>query len=366
MPKRKMTNPEPGRQIKRAKTSMTRSQTFTWKPVDWKLKRAIANNVSVLVSRTDSKQLIVKKVLGINRRSNGDPQPIEIRALSALPDCNRIVRHIFYSPSDPDFEHGTALFEYYPLGDLAEWKARDFDRKNHKPVPESFIWRFFVQMSQALAFIHNHIGPDHDQRACLLNRDVKPKNILVVDNGKTYPSFKLHDFDCAVEYRKSRANRASRCGTFQWQPPENPIINTIAAEIWALGACVHFLAVGHAPIQDQREYTVARFNEKNAHPRSADEYSSPTRYYGARVPRQAIPINISKEEQRKQGVGPANPLYSNELNEWMMQCLSWDPKKRPTTDQLICSMRLVAENMLRRMGGKPALADLDAKFGADA
>lgn len=334
--------------------------------MDWKLKRTITDRVSIMVNRTDRKQLIVTKVLGINHLSSDDLRPSEIQALSLLPDCNRIVKHIFYSSSDPDIEHGTALFEHYPLGDLAQWKAREFDSKNHKPVLESFIWRFFVQMSQALAFIHNHIGPDREQRNCILNRDIKPKNILVVDNGNTYPSFKLHDFDCALVYRKSRAHRPSLCGTFQWQPPENPIINTTAAEVWALGACVHFLAVGKAPIQDMNHYAVARFNEKKAHPHSADEYTSPDCYYGARIPRRVTPINLSEEQQQQQGVGPLNYQYSDELNQWMMQCLNWNPDRRPATDQLVYGIRPVSEAILRRMGGAAALANLEVKFGADA
>ena len=253
------------------------------------------------------------------------------------------------------------------MGDLAQWKEREFDNKNNKAVPESFIWRFFLQISQALAFIQNQIGPNRDERDPLLHRDIKPKNILVVDNGTTYPSFKLHDFDCALLYRKSTARRPDIIGTFQWQPPENPIINTTAAEIWALGACIHFLATGRAPIQNVGQYAITRFlRNGNRHPDSVDDYSSPDRYYGARVPRRATPINLSRTEQRQRGIGPDNHQYSDELNHWMMGCLSRTPSSRPKAERLVYGMGLVAKGMLKRMGGKSALVDLDIKCGAEA
>ncbi|KAF1843959.1 serine/threonine protein kinase-like protein [Cucurbitaria berberidis CBS 394.84] len=365
MVKRKAPATGTRHQSKRPKPSTT-PQSFVWRPKDWDLKRGITHEVSLLVSRIDRKQLVVKKIMKIKSNSDNDPRPIEIRALSLLPDCNRVVNTLFYSPSDPDPGRGTAFFAHYPLGDLAQWKERDFDSKNHKPIPESFIWRFFLQISQAQAFVQNLIGPNRDQRGCILHRDIKPKNILVVDNGTTYPSFKLHDFGCALMYRESKAQQEARCGTFHYQPPEIPIINTTAAETWALGACVHFLATGNAPIQNFGQYAVTRFNENHKHPDSARGYSSPDHYYSARVPRQVTPINLSREQQRLRGIGPDNHQYSDELNAWMTRCLSHSPNTRPTADRLVNSMSLVARGLLKRMGGKTALVDLDVKFSAIA
>ena len=164
---------------------------------------------------------MVRKVLPVDASSSEDEsRPFEIRALSLLPDCNRIVKPLLYLPSNPDPQHDTIFFQHYPLGDLEQWKEKAFDRKNNKPVPESYIWRCFLQISQALAFLQNQIGPEREERRCMLHRDIKPDNILVVDNGTTYPSFKLHDFDCAAIYKTEEAHLPELCGTFQWQPPE--------------------------------------------------------------------------------------------------------------------------------------------------
>jgi serine/threonine protein kinase len=211
--KRKASGDGAGRRTKRTKT--TTSKVFVWKPIDWKTKRTITDNVSLLVSRTNAKQFVVKKLLKIDVDEENDAQPPEVRALALLPDYNRIVKPILYSHKDPDEDHGTAFFLNCPLGDLLEWKHQLFTKKNRKAVPESCIWRVFLQISQALAFIQGHLGPDRDLRGCMIHRDIKPKNILVVDNGSTYPSFKLHDFDCAIVWEKSKARRPACCRTFQ-------------------------------------------------------------------------------------------------------------------------------------------------------
>lgn len=289
--------------MKRRKSVSKAAQLSVWKWRDWEEKSKLAPGISLMASRLNSKQLIVKKVVRTADNAQDVP-PFEVRALSLLPKCNRIVHPLTYLLMEPDSGHSTIIFQHYPLGDIAQWKAREFDEKNNKPVPESYIWRFFVQMGQAIAFLQNHIGPRQEERHCMLHRDIKPHNILVLDNGTTYPSFQLHDFGCAFLYEASRAAVPARCGTFRWQPPENPIINTRAAEIWSLGACIHFLAVGRAPIQDINKYRKRFDEEECSRPESMADYTSTGKYFGSRVPREVTPINLSSEEQRQRGDFP--------------------------------------------------------------
>jgi hypothetical protein len=50
----------------------------------------------------------------------------------------------------------------------------------------------------------------------------------------------------------------------------------------------------------------------------------------------------------------------------MSECLTRTPSRRPTVEELLFDMGAVAKRMLKIMGRKAALVDLDAKFGVDA
>jgi len=374
MTKRKATTPAAGagRQVKCTKPC-TAAQAFVWKSKEWTEKMGLTEVVRLMVSRSNPKLLVIKKLFPIAGDSINDPTPFEIRALAMLPECNRIIKALHYSHADPGPTYGSAIFCHYPMGDLDQWKTYIFMEKNLKPVPESFIWRFFLQISQALAFIQNKTGPDRDQRSCMLHRDIKPANVLVVDNGSTYPSFKLHDFGCAMIYQETKARQEARCGTFVWQPPESPIMNTTAAEIWALGACAYFLATADKPIHSMTAYESAALEAYDGQdPESVEAYDGRIHYYAARVPRKVDPININEAEQRRRGMplivfsGRSywNHQYSDELNDWVKQCLSKAPSHRPTAERLTHGMSLVARGMLRKMGGKSALVDLEVVFGS--
>jgi serine/threonine protein kinase len=345
-------------------------EAFKWIPQNWFLHREVSERVSILASKDSHKQLIVKKTLRITAESKFDDRPQEIRMLCFLPDCNRILRPIFYARSTDEPAWGTAIFPHCPLGDLSEWKESQFGLK---AVPESFIWRFFVHISQALAVLHLCLGPRPYGQHRLLHRDIKPENILVVHNGTTYPSFKLHDFGLACMYNAHKTKSPNARGTFEWQPPENPLINTMAADIWALGACVHYLALGKPPIEDLDEYKGKREKLHIGHnvPSSMENYPTAEHYYMARVPREVTPINLSEEEQLGQGIAVANTedaptfhhRYSNELNGWMEQCLKREPGERPTTRKLLDGIDEEATSLLKRMGGTAALTDLELEFG---
>jgi serine/threonine protein kinase len=263
MPKRKTTTiaTGAGRRSKRSKTTTT-AEAFVWKPREWKETIAFTDKVSLFVKISNKKQKVIKKVLAVDPDDN-DGLPQEILAISAIPSCNRIVTPIHHLFQEPDEDHGTAFYEHYALGDLHEWKETQFDAKNYKPVLEGFVWRFLLQMSQALALLQNKVGPDRDERVVFPHRNIKPRNFLVVDVGTTYPSFKLHDVDIAKAYRKSDAGRCDPCGIFDWQPPEIPIYNAKAADIWALGACVHCLATSLAPTENVKVYATKFYANNN-------------------------------------------------------------------------------------------------------
>jgi serine/threonine protein kinase len=341
-------------QKSRARTP-AHASTFVYRPRDWVVKAELKDNVALMVSKYNAKELVVKKVMA--RKSPVRDAP-ELQWLKALPHCNRIVKPILCFPNRRDNDM-TAIFRHYPMGDLYDWRRSNFVEKLSKPVPESYIWRMFVQIAQALAFIQNKLGPRQHDRIVIIHRDIKPKNILVVDNGSTYPSFKLIDFGLAMEYVKDRANEEARVGTFEWQPPENPMINRRAADVWALGACVHFLATGSPPLQNVEQYSNMRYNENQAHPSSVSEYKTPGRYYAAHVPREVMSLDVS-------GQPPNDHQYSHELDRWMKMCLRHAPGGRPTAETLARDMVREARTILRSLGGQAAVIDLWIEFGPKA
>lgn len=371
MAKRKIFYPktDAGRPEKRSKS--TNSRPIDYDEDEWDEDVAITYNVFILTSTSDPTSKIVKKVLKINADVyDEEALPSEIRFIGLIPACNRIVRPIAHSFNGPYEGYGSAIFEHYPLGDLAQCREAMIRVEDFDMIPEIHIWRFFLQIAQALALLQNQIGPRREERRILLHRDIKPKNVLVADNGNEYPSFRLHDFGCAKVWEKSIARQKSYSGTYEWQPPENPIINTKAADIWALGACVHFLATGKCPIESRSDYAAAVLAEGAGHPVSAQHYRKPDRYYAARVPRCVTPINLSPDEQLSVGHSPVlvdgieifKPQYSDTLNEWMKRCLSTAPSKRPTAERLMNDMGPEALTILTKLGGSEALADMDIKF----
>jgi hypothetical protein len=81
MIKCKATTSGAGRRSKRTKTT----KAFAWKSNDWKLNHALTDQVSLLVSHTNVKQLLVKKFLDIDPDDNNEVQPPKTCALSCCP-----------------------------------------------------------------------------------------------------------------------------------------------------------------------------------------------------------------------------------------------------------------------------------------
>jgi hypothetical protein len=135
MNKRKATTPAT-RAVRRSKRSKTTTNAFVWNPREWKEKKMMNNDITLLERISDRKQKIFKEVV---RLKTDRQNPTEIDALARLPDCHRVVKPIHYSASDPDDQHGTTIFAPYQLGDLLQWREAEFEAKNWKAVPESYI-----------------------------------------------------------------------------------------------------------------------------------------------------------------------------------------------------------------------------------
>ncbi|KAL8639524.1 MAG: hypothetical protein Q9228_003452 [Teloschistes exilis] len=141
--------------------------------------------------------------------------------------------------------------EYCDGGDLASLVRKSHHRYNYETgeweyyrIPESFIQHIFLQVAEALAYIHH--GRDYrDPKTQLpekdwlsvVYRDIEPHNVLLRRNSASnnpahaaaydkepYSNINLADSGMAISAQLPGIEPTSsrRCGTERYQPPEKP------------------------------------------------------------------------------------------------------------------------------------------------
>lgn len=225
--------------------------------------------------------------------------------------------HIFENvltphPSIIDFDHANynkangslvLYFEHCQGGDLQHFVPRN----GEAGVSENFLWECFVQLADAIAFLHygynrfanNPNTPPRGWRR-VVHRDVKPENVFLrykLTSSQVVPQFVLGDFGLATLEEETKDG----CGTYQWIGPEIPYL-TKQNDVWAVGAIIHALAHGRGPVPSA--------------PRgcSRDDWEMKP---SARRPK------------------PLSTAYSSTLNRNMMDCLVMNPRERISSLQLV-------------------------------
>ncbi|KAI9713308.1 MAG: hypothetical protein M1812_006667 [Candelaria pacifica] len=180
--------------------------------------------------------------------------------------------------------------EYCELGDLHDVIDAYRLRGLYRRVPEAFVWQVFLQMVQALCYIHQGLeGWDAISRAAtdgdatgvngwmqVIHRDIKPGNIFLqaprsreeTRNSDMYPVPKLGDFGLAIhenhpQFRPSR----QRTGTPGWLPPEFPNFGQ-RGDVWALGAVMQVLCSPERSPEDSDDQLISdhEWNERECFP----------------------------------------------------------------------------------------------------
>ena len=186
------------------------------------------------------------------------------------------------------------IYEYCAGGDLQR-AVRGRDR-----IAEDFIWHVFVQVAEALDVMHNR-GSE-----AVMHGDVKPDNVFLEREyrpGHALPGLKLGDFGTAPvgEY-------AEGIHVPVWQGPEMPCLSA-AGDIWALGAIIHWL--GH---------------DEEALIRDPPAGFRGTRKEWVMRPQARKPIPLPRR-------------YSAALNDYMLDCLEWDPRDRISSSELVHGLK---------------------------
>lgn len=268
------------------------------------------NGHCLLLERRSDRTLRVCK---ITRRFEQEDEPFEAVVLNGiLPQHPRLA---LLHDTIIQTETFQMYYTFYPVGDLSSLIAAYSDRK--ALIPETFLWHCFIQLAEALAFIHYGCSEKQNPNVSvtwtsIIHGDIKPENVFLgLPNQGChylegfYPSLVLGDFGSAS------LRPTDRVGTYMWQPPETPR-TSMEADVWALGAVVY--ALGHkrppiGPLPANVRDTMMNWHHWYMYP-EAREFT------------------------------PLDGFYSQSLNESLSMVLQFDPQVGSTSIQILFDLLL--------------------------
>ena len=176
------------------------------------------------------------------------------------------------------------IIEYCDAGSVL-----DLMRISNKKLNEQQIASIISMVLKGLIFLH-------EQKK--IHRDIKAGNILLSNNGYA----KLGDFGVSAELMHSFSKKVSKIGTPYWMSPEVISQNKYdcKCDIWSLGITCIELAEGEPPYSEVRTFLVMKKIINNP------------------------PKGLSNPE-----------LWTQEFNDFVGKCLTFEPEKRPSAKALI-------------------------------
>jgi serine/threonine protein kinase len=132
----------------------------------------------------------------------------------------------------------------YLISELAEAGTIQDLVEKEGPLPENITRRLFSECLNAVDYVHS--------RECA-HRDVKPENLLLVRNSKTF-TVKLGDFGTCVELA-GITNLTARVGTQNFMAPElwNDNYQGQSVDVFALGVTLWIMLVGQFPFEHSKD-----------------------------------------------------------------------------------------------------------------
>ena len=126
------------------------------------------------------------------------------------------------------FTEGDYLYlvmEYCDRGDLSMY----LNRLDSMMIPESKLWKFFLQLLSSMSYIHNK---------SIIHGDLKPQNILL--HGRDYDA-KLTDFGISQSMAGLNQQCFEAAGSLAYCSPEllNGEPYNQKTDVWALGCILY-------------------------------------------------------------------------------------------------------------------------------
>lgn len=172
-----------------------------------------------------------------------------------------------------------------------------------------------------------------------------------------YPDIQLCDFGMSGKVTKAEFNEVKTGGSEYWQPPEQcqaPNLAGPAQDVWAMGAIIHYLALGEPPCDGTNP---ALPNEDGAN-------------WRASLPRKATPISMKPQDRASMFKGVKTGglrtefhkadadkkwggCYSQLLDYHMQRCLQLNPRDRATSWDILKEMGGVYKDVMDKCKGSP-------------
>ncbi|EGR30714.1 protein kinase domain protein [Ichthyophthirius multifiliis] len=189
---------------------------------------------AILILNKKTKKQYIAKQISLNGITERDSKQAfqELKLLKLMKHPN-IVKFI---ESYLEKERIIIIMEYCELGDLQKLiKEKD---QNKQTFNENQIWHWFIDLAQALKFIH---------QKRVLHRDIKSSNIFITKNNRV----KIGDFGISKQLSSTFEHANSLVGTPYYLSPEicqnKPY--TYKSDIWALGCIIFELCALKPPFQ---------------------------------------------------------------------------------------------------------------------
>lgn len=288
-------------------------------------------DISLARIRATGRLVVVKRLrLTPNTDLNTVPELVileKVQKLGAHPNILPFLQIYNTLAAPGECPTSRIILPYLPGGDLNTLK-RSFVKMNVK-MPEAFIFHAYKQMVTGFGFLHEN-GISH--------RDIKPENVMIdpVNFGDPalFPTLKIIDFGIAAE---TTADHETFDGTPKWSAPEAPIAGK-KADIWAIGAVIHFLATGLATKVDRpTNIPIGKATEyyRNALPQVQRLIDTDAYNYdlGSLSHTEAQDLTYNSGKQLPRGDG-----YSPLLEYWTVRALDFNSSTRVTLPSLSANM----------------------------